>query len=323
MSPFEHANGAAGDALSPEARDAPFPAGTVAPVTARDPRLRRRRPRRGGCGGDRGRRHPRDAAGPRRRREAEGRQAAARARPRRPRRRPRADAPPCPDALRRQTLRRGEAAGRARSEPGRPGRLLLRRLPGSSLPALETLGRQHARDSFVALHLGLARFWAGDTPGAVEAWRRADRVQPDTLSALRAEDLLHPSYFPGHPTFVPGFAFPAAIAKLAPPAQFRELERQARNGDADAKILYGIALQKLGRQVSARRAFDRRRACAPEDPEPALAAAVAASTRRISRASFSRLGPLARRFPHAATVRFHLGLLLLWVGQVPEAKTPA
>ncbi len=192
--------------------------------------------------------------------------------------------------------------------------------PGSSLPAIETLGRQHARDSFVALHLGLARFWAGDTPGAVEAWRRADRIQPDTLSALRAEDLLHPSYFPGHPTFVPGFAFPAAIAKLAPPAQFRELERRARNGDADAKILYGIALQKLGRQVSARRAFDEAARLAPNDPEPAVAAAVARFDKANLSASFSRLGPLARRFPHASTVRFHLGLLLLWVGQVPEAK---
>ena len=36
-------------------------------------------------------------------------------------------------------------------------------------------------------------------------------------------------------------------------------------------------------------------------------------------ASFSRLGPLSRRFPEAATVRFHLGLLLLWQRDVREA----
>jgi hypothetical protein len=29
---------------------------------------------------------------------------------------------------------------------------------------------------------------------------------------------------------------------------------------------------------------------------------------------------LSRRFPHAATVRFHLGLCLLWLGDVTEAK---
>ena len=34
----------------------------------------------------------------------------------------------------------------------------------------------------------------------------------------------------------------------------------------------------------------------------------------------SRLGPLTKRFPHAATVRFHLGLLLLWIGSVKEAE---
>ena len=37
-------------------------------------------------------------------------------------------------------------------------------------------------------------------------------------------------------------------------------------------------------------------------------------------AAFSRLGPLTRRFPHAATVRFHLGVLLLWQRDVQEAK---
>ena len=37
--------------------------------------------------------------------------------------------------------------------------------------------------------------------------------------------------------------------------------------------------------------------------------------------SFSRLGPLTRRFPEAATVRFHLGLLLLWSGEVGAART--
>ena len=36
--------------------------------------------------------------------------------------------------------------------------------------------------------------------------------------------------------------------------------------------------------------------------------------------AFGRLGPLAGTFPHAVTVRFHLGLLLLWLGQVDQAK---
>ena len=36
--------------------------------------------------------------------------------------------------------------------------------------------------------------------------------------------------------------------------------------------------------------------------------------------AFGRLGPLTARFPHAATVRFHLGELLLWTRQVAKAR---
>jgi predicted Zn-dependent protease len=140
------------------------------------------------------------------------------------------------------------------------------------------------------------------------------------MSSIRAEDLLHPDYFPGHPTFVPGFAFPARIAKLAPPAQFRALRRDARRGGSHAKILYGVALQRLGKPLSAQRQFEAAMRLAPDDPEPAVAAAVARFDKDDPSASFSRLGPLSRRFPHASTVRFHLGLMLLWIGQVAEAK---
>ena len=42
--------------------------------------------------------------------------------------------------------------------------------------------------------------------------------------------------------------------------------------------------------------------------------------RRESRAVLPRLGPLAKRYPRSVTVRFHLGLLLLWLGQVGQAK---
>jgi hypothetical protein len=36
--------------------------------------------------------------------------------------------------------------------------------------------------------------------------------------------------------------------------------------------------------------------------------------------TFSRLGPLARRYPRSQSVRFHLGLSLLWLGSVRQAK---
>ena len=31
-------------------------------------------------------------------------------------------------------------------------------------------------------------------------------------------------------------------------------------------------------------------------------------------------GPLVRVFPNAVTVRFHLGLMLIWIGQVQAAR---
>ena len=38
-------------------------------------------------------------------------------------------------------------------------------------------------------------------------------------------------------------------------------------------------------------------------------------------ASFSRLGPLAQRFPRSQVVRYYLGLLLGWVGERDAAVT--
>ena len=54
--------------------------------------------------------------------------------------------------------------------------------------------------------------------------------------------------------------------------------------------------------------------------EPLVADAVGRFDKEHPERAFSRLGPLGRRFPRAATVRFHLGLLLLWIGDVEGAK---
>ena len=62
-------------------------------------------------------------------------------------------------------------------------------------------------------------------------------------------------------------------------------------------------------------------------PDAQVAAAVVRFDKTRPVLAFSRLGPLTRRFPHASTVRFHLGLLLLWLaraqpGAVAEADGP-
>ena len=86
------------------------------------------------------------------------------------------------------------------------------------------------------------------------------------------------------------------------------------------KLLYGVALQRLGHQVSAERAFAEAARLAPDDAEAHVAAAVGRFDKTHPERAFSRLGPLSKRFPHAATVRFHLGLLLLWLGEVKAGK---
>jgi Flp pilus assembly protein TadD len=72
--------------------------------------------------------------------------------------------------------------------------------------------------------------------------------------------------------------------------------------------------------LSARRIFDDAVRLAPGDPETLTAAAVSRFDKGRPELAFSRLGPLTRRFPRAQTVRFHLGLLLVWIGDGNGAK---
>jgi len=187
--------------------------------------------------------------------------------------------------------------------------------PGSGLATLRRLAQEHPQDSLILLHLGYANLWAGDTEQATAAWRRATSAQPDTMSAQRADDALHPGFPPGEPLFVPSFAPPARLARLSPPRQFELLAKDATRQDAHAKLLYGVALQRLGRRISAQRQYEAAARLDPGDPETQVAAAVGRFDKTKPSAAFSRLGPLTRRYPHAATVRFHLGLMLLWLAR--------
>lgn len=201
----------------------------------------------------------------------------------------------------------------------------VRDLRDRALSTMQRLAEERPRDALVLLHLGYASLWAGKSEDAAAAWRRASRAQPDTASAQRADDALHPDFPPGQPLFVPSFRAPQGLDRLDPPAQLAFLARAARRDDPRAKLLYGLALQRLGHRISARRQYDAAARLAPRSPDAQVAAAVGRFDKSRPAAAFARLGPLARRFPHAATVRFHLGLLLLWLarnqpGSVEEGK---
>src|SRR5205085_12476558 len=116
-------------------------------------------------------------------------------------------------------------------------------------------------------------------------------------------------YIPGLPFIVVPVALPSAPTLAQ---QVAVAARAAARPDAHAKLVYGVMLWRLHRRVSARRELEAAARLAPNDPAILTAAAVSHFTKRDPAAAFGRLGPLSGRFPRAAVVRFHLGLLLLW-----------
>jgi predicted Zn-dependent protease len=179
-------------------------------------------------------------------------------------------------------------------------RQALQAWPAGTTRRLRILAERYPHSALVRLELGLALALGGSPTDASRAWHESRRVQPDSPSAVRAGDLLHPNTPPGLPPFVPSFARPRT--------------------PAETHIARGVVLQQALRPVSAEREFAAAVRAAPNDPEALTAEAVGRYDKDRPAAAFSRLGPLARRFPHSQTVRFHLGLLLIYFGDIAQAK---
>jgi tetratricopeptide (TPR) repeat protein len=189
----------------------------------------------------------------------------------------------------------------ARPEVAQQVREALQAWPAGTVRRLRILAARYPGSGLVRLELGLALAFSGQQADAEHAWREAERVQPDSPSAVRAQDLRHPSTAPGLPPFVPSF--------------------ERATSPVEAHLLRGAGYQQALRPVSAEREFLAAARLAPDDPEALTAAAVGLYDKDRPALAFSQLGPLARRFPKAATVRFHLGLLLLWSADVKDATT--
>jgi tetratricopeptide (TPR) repeat protein len=224
-----------------------------------------------------------------------------------------------------QAYRRGERA-RVRtilagfdSPPAEVGKALAA-WPEGSLARLEELARANPESGAVLFHLGLARFWDGNTDGALAAWRSVRQQDPNTAYAIRASNLVFRGFPPGIPLFIPSFGTDPKIQRLPAARQLAALARAARRPDVRAKLLYGVALQRIERPVSASAQFTAAARLAPKNLEAQVADAVGRFDKARPQQAFSRLGPLTRRNPRSATVRFHLGVMLLWLSEVDEAK---
>jgi tetratricopeptide (TPR) repeat protein len=172
--------------------------------------------------------------------------------------------------------------------------------PAGTVRRLRILAARYPGVGLVRLELGVALALTGQPDDAARAWRDAERVQPDSPSAVRAQDLRYPNTPAGLPPFVPTFR---------------------RAGDEhQVHLLRGVGFQQALRPVSAEREFAAAAKAAPNDPEALTAAAVGLYDKDRPARAFSRLGPLVRRFPRAQTVRFHLGLLLIYFGDLPRAR---
>jgi Flp pilus assembly protein TadD len=176
----------------------------------------------------------------------------------------------------------------------------LRAWPAGTVRRLRVLAAQYPGTALVRFELGLALALSGQNEDAVTAWRDAERVQPDSPSAVRAQDLRFRDTPPGLPPFVPTFERPSTVTQ--------------------SHLLRGAAFQQALRPVSAEREFAAAAQASPNDAEALTAAAVGLYDKDRPALAFSRLGPLVRRFPHAQTVRFHLGLLLIYFRDLPRAR---
>jgi tetratricopeptide (TPR) repeat protein len=191
--------------------------------------------------------------------------------------------------------------------------------PDGTFDRMEQLAKLYPEVAVVQLHLGLARLWArqGDP---LEAWRAAIEAEPDTPYAVLAGNVLYPKLPRGLPTYIPPYSASAAVTRLPPARQLEALRRRAEHGGLRDRLLYGVGLQRVGRPVSAAQVFDAAARRWPDDVEAQVAGAVGRFDKGAPARAFGRLGPLMRRFPQEPTVRFHLGVLLLWTGRIDEAK---
>ena len=194
--------------------------------------------------------------------------------------------------------------------------------PDGTLDRLEQLAKLYPEVAVVQLHLGLARLWANEGD-PVEAWRAVLDAEPDTPYAIVAGNLLHPDLPRGLPAFIPSFTAPAALTKLPPARQLEALRVAAKRGGVREQLLYGVGLQRVGRPRVGGARVRRGGACASRRrSRRRWPARSGSSTRTLPRRRSAASARSRGRTRDEPTVRFHLGVLLLWTGRIDGSRAP-
>jgi predicted Zn-dependent protease len=162
--------------------------------------------------------------------------------------------------------------------------------------ALEPLAQADPRDPVVQYNYAAALYCGGYFGEATAAFEQTKKAGADTWYRVQADNLLHPQFF----------------QQGYPPLSYT---------GHDPLLVAGQLAQRQFHQVTAERLWAKAAKQEPGSDVAQVAGAVGRFDMDDLSASFSRLGPLVKRFPKSQTVRFHLGLLLAWTGQRDQAVT--
>ena len=168
---------------------------------------------------------------------------------------------------------------------------------------------------FAGYELGVVQLWAGRVALASQALKAVRDAAPETFYGVKADDLLHPSMQAGYPPFVPADSPPSELTLAA-----AERAAKAAPNDASAQLQYGAALQVAGRRKEALAAYGQALKADPTRVEAQVALAVGAFSKDDPSRAFGTIGPLARDHAGDPSPRFHLAMMLLWIGQPEQAR---
>ena len=184
--------------------------------------------------------------------------------------------------------------------------------PDATVSRLELLA---ASSPFARYELGVVQLWAGRLPQATAALKAVRDADRESFYGVKADDLLHPTMQPGYPLFVPADPPPdgATLESLKAAAA-------AAPNDAKAQLQYGSSLQSAGRRKAALAVYGQALKADPTSIESQVALAVAAFSKDDPAKAFGTVGPLVRDQRGDPSPRFHLAMMLLWIGQPDKAQ---